>query len=82
MAKPDDDHVCQPLYDTDGQLAAVVRGDPHMSPEARAALAELVELAREDFEARDAASGGELSRRQEAARQRIRERNRRLFGDG
>ena len=81
MARPDDDHLCQPLYDEHGDLTAVVHGDPGMSPQARAALAELVEAARRRFEADDAASGGELSSRQAAAQQRIRERNARLLGD-
>ncbi len=78
--KPDDDHACQPLYGDAGELVVVVHGDPGMSDADRAALAELVEAARRKFEADDAASGGELSRRQALSRERIRERNARLRG--
>jgi hypothetical protein len=50
MTKPDDDHTCQPMYDADGNLTAVVHGDPRMSDRTREALAELVEAARRHLE--------------------------------
>ena len=81
MAKPDDGRVCQPMFGGDGELIAVVHGSPDMSAEARKALAEVVAAARRMFAERDAASGGEMSRRQEAAFRRIRERNARLRGE-
>lgn len=62
MAEPDDDHVCQPMCDADGNLTAVVHGDPNMSDRARAALAELVEAARRRFAEDDA--DGQISARQ------------------
>ena len=41
-----DEHVCHPLLDASGELVAVVRGKAGMSPEARAALLDVVEAAK------------------------------------
>lgn len=76
---PDDDHECIPLYDPAGNLTAVVHGDPNMSTAARAALAEVIEIAQRDMETRP--DRDELEARQAAGRERIQERNARLFGD-
>lgn len=76
--KPDDDHTCMPMYDEQGNLTAVVHGDPGISDEARVALADVIAAARRLHAIADA--DGELSRRQAAGRERIRERNARLFG--
>jgi hypothetical protein len=78
MAAADDDHVCQPVYDESSALTAVVHGSPDMSDATRAALAELVEAAKRRFAEDDA--DGQISARQEAAMERVRERNRRLRG--
>ena len=75
MAMPDDDHVCQSLLGDEGEVAAVVHGDPDMSPQARTALAALIVAARRRHAAMPAEERAEMERRQADSRRRIRERN-------
>ena len=69
---------CRPLLDDDGQVIASVRGAEPLSPEAQAAMRELVAAVIRMEQAdpdRD-----EKAARQAAAMERVRERNARLRG--
>ncbi len=74
-----DGHRCEPILNEDGEVVAVAHMDPDASPEARAALRELVEVARRLHQA-ELAADPSIAERCAAGRARIRERNRRLRG--
>lgn len=61
-----DAHRCELICDDDGEVIAVARMDPDASPEARAALRELVDAARRQFAA-DMAADPTIGERQAAA---------------
>ena len=77
MAKPDDDHVPTAITDDSGELIAVAHMAPDASDEARRAMAEVAQAAIRYHESRP--DRAEMDARQAAARERIRERNRRIF---
>lgn len=76
-AEPEREHVCFSLTNEAGEVDAVVHGDPNMSPEALAALEEVVAAAKRQFEA-DLAADPSIGERQAAARARNRARLKRL----
>ena len=66
-------HRCEPMYDENGELIAVAHVDPNMSDRARAALGELVEVARRKFAA-DLDADPSIGERQAESIRRIRAR--------
>lgn len=78
MARPDDDHVCQPILGEAGELLAVAHVSPDISPEARAALGDLIAAVHRMWDAKPPEVRTEIERRQAASRERIAAMNRRL----
>jgi hypothetical protein len=76
-AEPEPEHRCFSLTNEAGEVDAVVHGDPNMSPEALAALNEVVAAAKRQFEA-DLAADPSIGERQAAARAHNRARLERL----
>lgn len=70
---------CRPLLGEDGQVLAVVHGAEPLSDEAAVHMRNLVDAARRLAEADP--DRAEKQARQAASRERIRERNRRIFGE-
>lgn len=82
MARPDDDHTCQPLHGVDGQVMAVVHAKPGAADDPRfaEAFAALVAVAARRMADED--PDGIRAARQQAALQRVRDRNARLRRGG
>jgi len=75
-----DDHTCRVIHDSDGQPVATAHCAPDISPAAEAALAGLVAAAHRLWEDEPPEYRAVMSARFAAAQERIRKRNRRLFG--
>jgi hypothetical protein len=74
MTTPDG-HRCEVITDEQGNMIATAHVSPNITDAGRAALADLIDVVRRQFEA-DLAADPTIGERQEASQRRIRERNR------